>query len=138
MALSALGLVTLCLSVLVRAPVLVAPAAAALGAAYAVARAIDGGAPDLQAPLVGVALLITCELAYWAHELRMTAPDEPGARARRLAWLATLGVVSLLPGVALLGLADLVRIEGIAVEAVGTLSAAALVLGLVLVARGSR
>jgi hypothetical protein len=115
-----------------RAPVLVAPAAAMLGAAYAVSRAVDGGALDLQAPVMAVALLLVCELGYWAHELRTTSPDEPGARARRVAWLALLGVATFVPSVGLLALSDLLRVEGIAVEAAGAAAAACLI-GAVLV-----
>jgi hypothetical protein len=125
------------LGLLLRLPVLVAPAAALLGAAYAVTRAVDGGTPDRQAPVVGVALLLVCELGYWAHELRTTSPDEPGARAPHLAWLALLAVAVFLPGVALLTVADLLRVEGIAVEALGAAAVAAIA-GLVLLASPSR
>ena len=107
-----------------------------MGAAYAIALVADGDGVDLQAPLVGAALLIVCELGYWSHELRATAPDEPGARSARVAWLALLGAISILPGVALLAAADLVRVEGIAVEAVGALAAGGLLVGLVALTRG--
>jgi hypothetical protein len=87
--------------------------------------------------VVGVALLLVCELGYWAHELRTTSPDEPGARAPHLAWLALLAVAVFLPGVALLTVADLLRVEGIAVEALGAAAVAAIA-GLVLLASPSR
>jgi hypothetical protein len=121
-------------AMLARVPVLVAPAAAALGAAYAVTVARDAS-PDLEAPLAGVALLIVCELGYWVQELRTTAPDEPGAAARHLAWIGVLGVAGFLPGVVLLALPDVLRVEGIAVEAAGALAIAALLAGLLLLAR---
>ncbi len=131
-------MVTLAAALLLRAPLLVAPAAAALGAAYAVSRAVDGGALDLQAPVVGVALLLVCELGYWAHELRTTSPDEPGARPRHVAWLALLGIATFVPGVALLALSDLLRVEGIAVEAAGAAAAAALIGAMLVLANTGR
>jgi hypothetical protein len=121
-----------------RAPVLVAPAAAFLGAGYAIGSAVDGGATDLEAPLVGAALLLTCELAYWSHELRTTSPDEPGAAPRRAAWLALLAAAAYLAGAVVLASADLVRVEGIAVETIGALAAAIVVGGVVVLARGGR
>jgi hypothetical protein len=117
-------------------PALVAPAAAALGAGYAVVVAANGGSLDLAAPLVAVALLLTCELAYWSHELRSTSPDEPGARALHAAWLALLALGSLVPGAALLVLAGVAQVSGIAVEAAGALAAAAAVAAVVTLARG--
>jgi hypothetical protein len=116
-------------------PVLVAPAAALLGAAYATGRVAEGGPADLQAPLVAAALLVTCELAYWSHELRTTSPDEPGALPRRVSWLALLAVGAYLCGVLVLALADLVRLDGIAIEVVGVAAAAVLAGGLVVLAR---
>jgi hypothetical protein len=127
--------VTLATALLARRPGFVAPAAGLLGAAYAVSVAADGGPADLESPLVGAALLLACELGFWAHELRTTARDEPGARAQRLAWLAVLGALAIVPGAAVLAVADVVRLEGIAVEAVGALAACALVAGAVVVAR---
>jgi hypothetical protein len=134
--LGALATAILGTALVARRPSLVAPAAGLLGTAYAVSIVADGGPPDLEAPLTAAALLLGCELGYWSHELRTTAPDEPGARARRLAWLGVLGALAILPGAVVLAVADLVRVEGIAIETVGTLAACALVLGLVLVARG--
>lgn len=119
-------------------PGLVAPAAAALGAGYAVVVAADGGPLDLAAPLVAVALLLVCELAYWSHELRVTSPDEPGARALHAAWLALLALCSLVPGAALLVLAGAARVSGVGVEAAGALAAGAAVAAIVLLARGAR
>ncbi len=119
-------------------PALVAPAAAALGAGYAVVVAANGGSLDLAAPVVAVALLLVCELAYWSHELRATSPDEPGARALHAAWLALLALGSLVPGGALLVLAGAAHVSGIAVEAAGALAAGAAVAAVVMLARGAR
>ena len=74
-----------------------------------------------------MALLLVCELGYWAHELRTTSPDEPGARPRHVAWLALLGIATFVPSVALLALSDLLRVEGIAVEAAGAAAAAGVI-----------
>jgi hypothetical protein len=120
-----------------RWPVLVAPSAAGLGCAYAIGSVADGGPVDVHAPLVGVALLLTCELGYWAHELRTTSPDEPGARPRHVAWLALLGLATFVPAVALLALADLLRVEGIAFEVAGTAAAATLIGTVLVLAKGS-
>ncbi len=137
-ALGAGGVVALGVGLILRTPVLVAPAAALLGGAYALSLAVDGEAPDRQAPLVGVALLLVCELGFWAHELQTTSPDEPGSRSRHVAWLALLAAGALLPGFALLALADLLRFEGIAVEVLGAAAAAAAIAGLIALTRGGR
>lgn len=136
--LGAVCAVVLAAALLARWPALVAPAAATLGAAYAVVVAANGGSLDLAAPLVAVALLLVCELAYWSHELHATSPDEPGARALHAAWLALLALGSLVPGAALLVLAGAARISGIAVEAAGALAAGAAVMAVVMLARGAR
>lgn len=133
--LGAAGAVVLAVALLGGWPGLVAPAAAALGAGYAVVVAAEGGPLDLSAPLVAVALLLVCELAYWSHELRVTSPDEPGARALHAAWLALLALGSLVPCTALLVLAGAAPVSGIAVEAAGTLAAAAAVAAVVMLAR---
>jgi hypothetical protein len=135
--LGAISLLLLAVGLVARTALLVAPAAAMLGAAYATTLSGDV-ASDLDAPLVAVALLLMCELAYRAHEVQTTSPDEPGAHARHLAWLGVLGLAALLPGVALLALADLLRVGGIPAEAVGVVAIAVLVGGLLWLARGVR
>jgi len=136
--LGAVCAVVLAAALLAGWPSLVAPAAAALGAGYAVVVAANGGSLDLAAPLVAVALLLVCELAYWSHELRATSPDEPGARALHAAWLALLALGSLVPGAALLVLAGAAQVSGIAVETAGALAAVAAVAAVVMLARGTR
>jgi hypothetical protein len=126
-ALGACGCGLLTAALALRAPVLVAPAAGLVGAAYAVALALDAGTADLRAPVVGAGLLLCCELAYWSHEVRTTFPDEPGALTRRSAWLALLALLALLAGAALLALSDLLRVEGITIDAVGAVAAGALI-----------
>jgi hypothetical protein len=104
-------------------PALVVPGTALAGAAYAILLAADAGGLDRNAPVVAAALILSCELAYWADELRTTSADEDGARARRVAWLATLTLLALLLGASLLALADLARVEGVAVELLGAAAA---------------
>jgi hypothetical protein len=118
-----------------RRPVLVAPGAGLVGGAYALVTVVDGGPLDLHAPLVGAALLLACELALWAHELRATSPDEPGAAPRRVGWLALLCVGAYLAGVAVLAAADLVRAEGLAIDGIGVLAAGAVVAAIVVLSR---
>ena len=118
------GLGSLCfLAAGLALPTLVVPGAALVGGGYTILLAVDGGRLDRNAPVVAAALLLSCELAYWAHELRTTSPDEPGARARRAAWLATLVLLALLLGASLLAVVDLARVEGIAVELLGAAAA---------------
>jgi hypothetical protein len=126
-ALGACGCALLGIALALRAPVLVAPAAGLVGSAYAVALALDAGTADLRAPVVGAGLLLTCELAYWSHEVRTTSPDEPGALAHRSAWLALLTLLALLAGAALLAVSDLLPVEGITIDAVGAVAAGALI-----------
>jgi hypothetical protein len=133
--LGAVAVLTLAAGLVLRRPALVAPSAAILGTGYAIGSVSDGGPLDLNAPLVGVALLLTCELGFWAVELRTTSPDEPGAHAKRVAWLALLGLGTFLPAVALLALADLLQVQGIAVEVAGAVAAAALIATVLFLAR---
>jgi hypothetical protein len=84
---------------------------------------VDGDRLDRGAPLVGALLLLICELGYWSHELRTTSPDELGARARHVAWLCLLGLGTLVAGVALEIAAELARVEGVAIDAVGAAAA---------------
>jgi hypothetical protein len=128
------GILLLALLLLLGLVQLVAAPAALVGGAYAAALAIDGGGVDLAAPLVAAGLLLTCELAFWAHELRRTSPDEPGGRSGHAAWLSLLTLGALAVGTGLVTLVDVARTDGIAVEVVGAaaaLGAAILILAVV-------
>ncbi len=113
----------LVLVLLVGRPQLVVVAAALVGGAYAASLAIEADGVDLAAPLVAAGLLLACELAFWAHELRTTSPDEPGLRGLRAAWLSLLTLGTLGVGAGLVTLADIARVDGLAVEAIGAAAA---------------
>lgn len=125
MALGALAAATLVAGLLLRLPAAVGVCGALLGSAYAVAIVVEGGSLDRGAPLVGAALLLVCELGYWSHELRTTSPDEPGARARHLAWLCLLVLGTAGAGVALGVVSELARVDGIAIDVGGGAAAIA-------------
>ena len=95
------------------------------GTGYAALLAIDEPPLDVRAVGVAAALLVVGELVGWARELSTTTRDEPGGAWRRPAWIATLAVGTLLLVWCLLALADLARVEGLAVEAVGAACALA-------------
>ncbi len=114
---------TLVVVLLVGLPQLVVAAAALVGGAYAASLAIEADGVDLAAPLVAAGLLLSCELAFWAHELRTTSPDEPGLRGLRAAWLSLLTLGALGMGAGLVTLVDVARVDGLAVEAAGAVAA---------------
>lgn len=105
-------------------PVLLGPALAASAAAYATLLAIDEPPLDTRAAGVAAALLVVGELTGWARELAGTK-DEPGGAWRRPAWIAGAGIGALTLGWVVLAVADLTRVGGLAVEAVGALAALA-------------
>jgi len=117
------GTLLLALVLLLGVVQLVAAPVALVGGAYAAALAIDGSGVDLTAPLVAAGLLLTCELAFWAHELRTTSPDEPGGRSAHAAWLSLLTLGALAVGAGLVTLVDVARTDGIAVELLGAAAA---------------
>lgn len=121
--LGAAGVTTLVVVLLVGQPQLVVAAAALVGGAYAASLAIEADGVDLAAPLVAAGLLLSCELAFWAHELRTTSPDEPGLRGLRAAWLSLLTLGALGVGAGLVTLVDVARVDGLAVEAAGAAAA---------------
>lgn len=104
-------------------------------AAYGALLVIDDPPLDGRAATLAAALVVTAGLADWSIELRTTSPDEPGGRWRRLAWIAVAGITTVALCGALLAGVDLVRAEGIAVEALGALAALAAVALLVALAR---
>jgi hypothetical protein len=100
----------------------------ASAAAYALLLTIDDPPLDSRAAGVAAALLVIGELNGWARELAGTT-DEPGGAWRRPAWIAGAGAGALALAWIVVAVADVARVEGLAVEAVGALAAlAALVL----------
>lgn len=106
-----------------------------LGGLYAARLVADEPSLDAGAAAVAAGLLLAAELAYWSLDERRSVPAEAGEGARRLAYVAALGAVAVVVSLALLTLADLFRAQGLAVDLLGILAAAALVTGAWLLAR---
>jgi fucose 4-O-acetylase-like acetyltransferase len=103
---------------------------------YAAQLAIDDAALDTTSPAFAAGLLVTAELAYWSLEERDHIRGEPGAGLRHAAFVAALGVATLLVASVLLAVADAVRTKGLAVDLLGAVAAAAALFAIVLFARG--
>ena len=108
--------------------VLLGPALAALGGAYVVLLLIDDPPLDSRAAGVAAALVVVGELVGWARELGGATRDEPGNAWRRPAWIAGAGMGALALAWAVLAVADLARVQGLAIEAVGAVAALAALL----------
>jgi hypothetical protein len=89
---------------------------------------IDEPTLDTRAAVVGAGLLVVGELVGWARELGATTQDEPGGAWRRPVWIAGVAAGALGLGWVLLALVDRLRVDGLAVEAVGALAALAVLL----------
>lgn len=111
------------LAAALRWPAALGAALAALGGAYAVLLVIDDPPLDSRAAGVAAALLVAGELAGWARELGGATRDEPGNAWRRPIWIAGVALGALAVAWALLALADLARVDGLAVEAIGAVAA---------------
>jgi hypothetical protein len=107
-----------------------------VGSVYAAQLAIDGASLDSAAPAFAAGLLMTAELAYWSLEERERVSGEAGAGLRHAAFVAGLGVATLLVASVLLAFVDAVRTKGLAVDLLGAAAAAAALFAIVLVARG--
>ena len=112
-------------------PLVLGPALAALAGAYAVLLLVDDPPLDSRAAALAAALVVVGELVGWSHELAGPTRDEPGNAWRRPAWIAGAGIAALGLAWAVLAVADLARVQGLAIEAVGALAA----LGALLVVR---
>ena len=115
------------------APILLGPALAALAGAYAALLLIDDPPLDTRAAGVATALVVVGELVGWARELAGATRDEPGKARRRPAWIAGAGMGALGLAWGVLAVADLARVQGLAIEAVG---AAAALAALLVIRRG--
>lgn len=112
---------------------LVAPGLVALLAGYATAVvARDSAALDPAAPVVGGALLVVAELAYWSVELRGKEPEDRVVVVRRLAMLVALTAGAIGLGTAVLAATALPLGGGLVWNVVGV---AAAVAALALIAR---
>jgi hypothetical protein len=109
-------------------PVALGPALATLGGAYVALLLIDEPPLDTRAAGVAGALVVVGELAGWTRELAGATRDEPGNAWRRPAWIAGAGIGALGLAWLVLAVADLARVEGLAIEAVGAVAALAALL----------
>ena len=107
-----------------------------IGGVYAAQLAIDDAALDAAAPAFAAGLLVTAELAYWSLEERERAWGDAGDGLRHGAFVAALGVATLLVASLLLVLVDAVRTRGLVLDVLGAAAAAAALLAIVLVSRG--
>lgn len=114
---------------------LVPAALLGLGGLYAAQLAVDDAPLDLAAPLFAGGLLVTAELAFWALDERERVAAPRGEGARRLAYVAALGVGAVALASALLVLVDAVRARGLALDLAGAASAAAVLLLVLVLAR---
>jgi hypothetical protein len=114
-------------------PIALGPALAALGGAYTVLLLIDEPPLDTRAAGVAAALVVVGELVGWARELGGGTHDESGNAWRRPTWIAGAGTGALALAWGVLAVADLARVQGLAIEAVGAVAAVA---ALLIVRRG--
>jgi hypothetical protein len=115
-------------------PVALGLGLAALGSAYAALLLVDEPPLDTRAAGLAMALVVVGELAGWARELAGATRDEPGNAWRRPVWIAGAGIAALGLAWAVLAVADLARVDGLAIEAVGAVAALA---ALLIVRRGT-
>jgi hypothetical protein len=87
---------------------------AVLGGCYAAILVIDEPPLDGRAAIVGACLLAIGELAHLSLAARIAVTDEAGALARRVAWVAVLGLAAMAVGGMVLALVDLFRTGGLA------------------------
>jgi hypothetical protein len=110
---------------------------ALLGAQQATRLALGHDALDEWAPLLGAALLLCAELAFWSIEPRLRAWSQPGLALRRLATIVAFCLVGAGLGAVLLVAAGSSLRGGVPLEFAGILAATAAVAVLAYVARRS-
>ncbi len=98
--------------------------------------AVDDAPLDLAVPVFAGGVLVTAELAYWSLEERERVKGEHGEGLQRLAFVGFLGVAAAVIATVLLGLVDTVRARGLAIDLLGAMAAAAVLLAVVLAAGG--
>jgi hypothetical protein len=134
--LAAVALVALVAAVVLGWSPLVPVSIVLVGGVYAAHLAIDDARLDSAAPAFATGLLVTAELAYWSLEERDHVQGEPGDGLRHAAFVAGLGMATLLVASVLLALVDTVRTTGLAVDLLGAAAAAAALFAIAVVARG--
>jgi hypothetical protein len=130
------GLLALVAALVLAQAWLVAAALLLLGGAYAMHLAVDDAPLDLAVVFVAAGVLVTAELAYWSLEEREKVKGEAGDSLHRLTFVGFLGVAATVVAVVLLGLVDMVRARGLAIDLLGAMAAAAVLLAVVLAAGG--
>jgi hypothetical protein len=133
--LAAVGLGALVTALVLGWAPLIPVAIVIVGGDYAAQLAIDDAGLDSATPAFAAGLLVAAELAYWSLEERDGARGEEGAGLRHAAFVAGLGVATLLVASALLALVDAVRTKGLAIDLLGAGAAAAVLFAIVLAAR---
>lgn len=126
--LGAVSLVVLIAGLVLAQPPLVPAAIVLACGGYAAELAIDDAPLDSYAAVVAAGVFLAAELAYWSIEEREGVPADPGAPARRAAFVALLGLGALLVGAVLLELAGAIHSRSLALDVVGTIAAAAALL----------
>jgi hypothetical protein len=132
----AVGVVALVAVLVVGLPTLVPVPFVLVGSVYAAQLVADDVPLDVAAPAFAAGLLVGAELAYWSLDERRRIEAPPGDDLRRLAYVAGLGVGTLLVASVLLALADAVRTRGLGVDVLGAAAAALALLAVVVFARG--
>ncbi len=106
-----------------------------LGAQQAVRLALGNDVLDEWAPLVGGALLLCAELAWWSIEPRIPAWSQPGVALSRLAGALLMCLLGAGVGAAMLVAAGSSVTGGVPLELLGILAATGAVAVLAWVAR---
>jgi hypothetical protein len=130
------GLLALVAALVLAQAWLVATSLLLLGGVYAMHLAVDDAPLDLAVVIVAAGVLVTAELAYWSLEEREDVRGERGDSVYRLTFVGFLGVAAAVVAVVLLGLVDIVRARGLAIDLLGAMAAAAVLLAVVLAAGG--
>lgn len=81
--------------------------------------------------------MLVAELAHWSLEERERVQGEPGDALRRVATIALLALAGLVAAALVLAVADAARTGGLAIDLLGAVAAAAVLLVVLLGARRS-
>jgi hypothetical protein len=133
---AAVASAALVVAVLARREAGVVWAIAIAAAAYAVAVGLAGGPADPAAPLVAAGLVAAAEVGQWAVELARPAAVAPGIVRRRAATILLIAAAGAAAGWALLLVSD-AGPGGIALTAAGLIAAAAAMVLVTRLARGT-
>jgi hypothetical protein len=117
-------------------PSLVPVSAFIVGGVYGAELAISDAPLDAAAPMVAAGLFLAVELGYWSLDERGRWQSEAGAAPRRAALVALLAAAAALVAAGLGVFVDAVQTTSLAVDLVGATAAAALLVAVLLLARG--